>query len=206
MPIKDEDGNWINATGQAVPPNYVPQQDKLRDRLVEKYFNRAVKVHDQLAALKREAHQAIDAYLAELFAKYDAAPNERGNYTLTGFSGDKQVIVKIQRYLEFDERIEAAKEIVDECLERWSSDANANLKTLVTEAFRVRGKKGLDVKSILALRTYKITDKSGRWQQAMDLIGESLYVGRSRAYLQFKHRPSVEHDWRSIPLDIAAVD
>lgn len=211
MPTKDENGHWINPTGEAVPPKYVPPQDKLRDKLVEKYFAKAVKANEQLAALKRDAHEAIDAYLTTLFEKYDAKPNERGNYTLTGFSGDKQVIVKIQRYLEFDEQIEVAKQLVDQCLEEWSNAADAdndalhNLSVIANDAFRVRGKQGLDVKSILRLRTYKIKDKTGRWQRAMDLIGESLYVGRSRAYLQFKHRPTLNDDWQAVPLDIAAV-
>lgn len=205
MATKDNDGNWIDATGKAVPPSYVSSQDKARDRLVEKHHKLAVRMSAQLAQLKRETMAAIDGYLEALFKKHGVKPNERGNYTLTGFSGDKQIILKMHRYMDFNESIEAAKALIDQCLDDWSADANQNLRTIVTEAFRVHGKKGLDVKSVLQLRTYKIKDKSGRWQKAMDLIGDSLYVTNAKAYVQFRSRASQDEDWKSIPLDIAAV-
>ena len=206
MAKKDNDGNWLNASGQAVPAKYVPKQDKLRDKLVERQFANAVKLHDRIAKFKAEVAEAIDDYLTTLFDEFDVEPTEGGNYTLTNFSGDIQVAVKVQRYHTFDERIEAAKKIVDECLDDWSQGANDNLRVIVNDAFRVHDKRGLDVKAILTLRNYKIKDKTGRWSQAMELIGESLKVTRSRAYLQFRRRPTIKDDWETVPLDIAAVD
>lgn len=205
MADKTDSGEWLDPTGQAVPVRYINSQDKARDRLVEKYHKEALALSEKLLKLKREAMAAIDEYVQELFSKHGVKPNKGGNYVLSNFSGNRQLILKCHKFLDFNEQIQAAKALIDQCLDDWSADANQNLRTIVTEAFRVHGKKGLDVKSILQLRTYKITDKSGRWQKAMDLIGDALYVTSSKSYVQFRIRESRDEDWKSIPLDIAAV-
>lgn len=205
MPVKDKEGNWLNSQGKAVPPGYVPKADKLRDRLVERHFAKAEKVRAAMATLKEATNEAVADHIETLFTEHGVKPNDGGNYTLTNFAGTQQVAVKVQHFMDFDERIEAAKAIVDECLEKWAEGGHENLRVIVTEAFRVRDKRGLDVKSILALRNYKMKDNTGRWQEAMDLITESLHVDRSRAYLQFRSRATSSSDWQTLSLDLAGV-
>ena len=205
MAKKTEDGDWIDRAGKAVPPTYVKPHDKARDRLVESLIKKAEAENARLQKLAVESKKRMQDFLEEMFEKQQLQPNKGGNYTLNNFSGDQQVCIKVHQFMEFDERIEMAKALIDECIEAWSSGASDNLVALVNDAFRVRGNKGLDVRSVLGLKKINVKDKTGKWTKAMKLIDESLQVVNSKSYIQFKKRPGPDADWETIRLDIAAV-
>lgn len=205
MATKDENGNWIDAAGKTVPQKYIDSHTKARDKLVEALVGAAQTERKRLEKFGADANAKIQKFLEQLFSQEGFTPNKKGNYTLTNFSGDQQVCVKVHEFMEFDERITLAKRLIDECIEDWSEGADANLLALVNEAFRVRGKKGLDVKSVLGLKKIQVKDKSGRWAKAMKLIDESLRTVASKSYLQFKVRPDPSAEWKTIRLDLADV-
>ena len=100
--------------------------------------------------------------------------------------------------LAFDERLQTAKELIDSCLIRWSDGASMNLVAVVLEAFKVDKKGKLDVRRILELRRYEITDEE--WSRAMDAISDSITVQNTRRYIRFYERVG-DDEWRMIPLD-----
>jgi len=204
MAVKDENGWWIDAKGDAVPPRHVRPEDKLCDRIVEKMIRRATKAHEDLVRLKRQAFEDVEIYLAKLENVYEVQARTRGgNKQLTDFAGRKRVAVKVQKVIDFDSRIELAKQLIDDCVKRWSKDADDRLIMLINDAFKVDKKGQLDRDRILGLLKLKINDAV--WVKAMGIIKDAIYVAGRRAYIQFSERDAATGTWRTICLDIAGV-
>ncbi len=203
MARKDNKGRWIDGAGNPVPPKYVGQVDKRRDRLVEKDFRLAFQAQKNLEKFKKLVADDIAAYLKWLGEKNgEEALNPGGNYMLTGFSGEKRIHVKVNQVIEFDEQLQVAKVKIDRCLERWTEGGNQNVKVVIFDAFKVDQKGRVDTRRILALRRLKIKDKD--WRAAMDLITEAVLVTGTRSYLLFQER-GVGGEWRTLRLDLAGV-
>lgn len=202
MPQKDEKGNWILPTGETVPPKFVKTLDKRRDRMVEQIVRESRKVNGALTRLRRYMESQIGDYLAWLEKEENVSLNKGGNYLFTSFSGDLQVEVKVAQFLDFDERLQVAKTLVDQCIDEWSEGANDKIKVIVQEAFSTN-KGRLDTKRVLGLRRYQIKD--ARWQHAMTLIGESVVVSRSKSYIRVRERVGADEAWQAIALDLAQI-
>ena len=201
MAKKDDKGNWIDPTGAPVPPKYIRKEDKARDRMVTKILKQARKLQADLSTFRELVDSEADRFLDGAAKAAGISRNEGGNYTFTDFSGSEQVEIKQVTFISFDERLQLAKQIIDECLERWSDGANANLRAVVFDAFKVDTKGRVDTKRVLGLRRLKITDE--RWHKAMELIGEAIQVDARRAYILLRERDQ-GGAWRTIRLDLAA--
>ena len=120
MALKDDSGRWLDSAGNAIPQSYVKAIDKKRDALVERMI-RLVEIEEKrLKELKEKISTEVDKYLRYSLSSAGVKENPGGNYTFTNFSGNKQVEIKICKFLEFDERLQFAKSLIDDCLERWS--------------------------------------------------------------------------------------
>lgn len=204
MAQKDDKGRWLDATGNPVPPKYVPALDKRRDAMVEKIHTAALKQREALGKFRNLAMDLIDDHIEWAHESEGVARNDGGNYQFTGFSGDKQVVIKVAEYLDLDERIQIAKELVDNCIRRWSEGADDRLGMIVRDAFQVDQKGRINVRRILGLRKLQIDD--AEWQKAMRLIGESITVTSRRAYLMIRQRNTERGgEWETIKLDLADV-
>ncbi len=204
MAKKDDKGRWIDASGQPVPPKYIDPVDKKRDALVEKLFRRALQARERLRTFKDQVSTDLEKYLDWLaHHEGEEALNPGGNYKLTTFSGDKRVQIKINKVIDFDERLQLAKQKIDRCIERWSEGANDNLKVIIYDAFKVDRKGQVDAKRILSLRSLQIRDKE--WQAAMDLITDAVTITGTRSYLLFLYRDDPGGQWQTLRLDLAGV-
>ncbi|MBW5455786.1 DUF3164 family protein, partial [Pseudomonas aeruginosa] len=105
--------------------------------------------------------------------------------------------------IAFDERLQAAKALIDECLHEWTEGARAEVITLINDAFRVDQAGNIRTGSVLALRRLQIDDE--RWQRAMQAIGEAVQVVSTKAYVRIQERVVDTDQYRVIPLDIAVV-
>ncbi len=204
MAKKDDKGRWIDASGQPVPPKYIDPVAKKRDALVEKLFRQALQAQERLRKFKELVNADIEKYL-DWLAKHEGEEslNPGGNYKLTTFSGDKRVQVKINKVIDFDERLQLAKQKIDRCIERWSEGANDNLKVIIFDAFKVDSRGRLDARRILSLRNLQIKD--AEWQAAMDLITEAVTIIGTRSYLLFLYRDNPRSEWQTVRLDLAGV-
>ena len=204
MANKDSNNRWIDGAGNPVPAKYIDSVDKRRDKLVEKQIRQALIMQDRMAKFKKQVLADISKYLtwlADLHGEDSLSPG--GNYILTGFSGDKRVQIKVNKVIEFDERLQLAKKKIDACLERWSQGANDNFKVVVFDAFKVDRKGNVDTKRILGLRKLKIRD--GEWNAAMDLITEAVTITGTRRYLMFQFKADQDAEWETLRLDLAGV-
>jgi len=203
MAIKDKQGNWIDGRGKSVPAKYVDKVDKQRDKIVEKLFKKAQRIHKLLKEFKSLSEQEILAF--QEYSQRESGVQVggvKGNVTLSTFSMDKKIEVDVSERLDFDERLQHAKQLLDELLTEWTENARDELKVLITQAFETDKKGKLNVKAILNLRRIKI--KHPKWKNAMDLIDEARHVSGSKKYIRFSKRDG-QGKWKGIVLDFASI-
>jgi len=192
-----------NSRGDLIPMDKVRPVDMLRDNVVNDIVTIALEMSKQLRDFKKyalgEATSFCDMSLEEYGVKYGG---KKGNISLTSYNGEFKVSIDVQDILEFDERLQAAKELVDVCINKWSDGANDNLRILVNDAFKVDKKGNVDTKRILELRRYDIADPD--WKTAMDAISDSIKISHSKSYMRI-HRRNIEGKFVQIPLDFSAV-
>ncbi len=202
MPAKTAKGDWINASGDTVPPKFVPPRDKKRTAMVERAIREAEKCQKTMATARGRIEKMIDDYLAWCFTKEGVEANRGGNYTFTSFDGLKRVSVNIGRTLEFDDRIQQAKTLIDQCLSEWTEGGRDEARAVIFDAFKVNKKGHIDTSRILGLQKLNIAHAG--WLQAMKLIRESITEVARKSYLHFQTRQP-QGEWQTIYLDMAKI-
>lgn len=188
--------------GRLIPIAHIKEVDLLRDSTIAELFTKAKALNAALAAFRVEAHATIGAFSELSAEKYGAkVGGKKGNLTLVSFDGRLKIVRAISNQLVFDERLQAAKALIDECINEWSKDSRSELRTLIDGAFQVDNAGKIDTARVLSLRRYDIKDE--RWLRAMAAIGDSLKVASSRSYLRFYERVGENGHEVAIPLDLA---
>lgn len=199
-------GYWEAADGTLVPESKVTDLDKARDRVVRDLVAQARKSSEELAAFKALSLQAIEAFVQRSAAEYGVTVRGaagKGNVTLTTFDGRYKVERQIAERVAFDERLQVAKQAIDECVRRWVKGSNDNIKALVNNAFKVDKAGKLSVSNVLSLRRVKIDDP--QWLQAMEALSDSVHAVSSVAYVRFYVRDDATGEFLPISLNAAAV-
>ena len=193
-----------DAHGRQVPVSMIKKFDLKRNDLVCSIMSRAFAERERLAEFKQQVWEEIQAFVDES-AKDSGAKKlggKKGNITLTSFDGRYKLIVAVNDGILFNEKLQIAKQLIDECIGKWSKNARPELKVLVDDAFNV-GKNGLvSTGKVLGLRRLNITDAT--WRRAMDAITESIQVVSSKTYMRFYKRQEDE-SYKQIPLDVASL-
>jgi hypothetical protein len=205
QPMNDLDMSQYrkDARGALVPVAAIKEVDLLRDDLVRELVAKVLPVKAELATLKREAMAEANAFIDMSVEQYGVKRSVKGNTTLHSFDGKYRILIANHDVLQFDERIQAAKALIDECLDDYTKDANVNLKAIVQKAFNVNAEGKINVKRVLELRTLKIEDE--KWQRAMQALSDSLNVQTSREYIRFYERNDETGEYELINLDFAKV-
>lgn len=176
----------------------------LEDEVVLEIAQRARHVNSVLADFRNYALGEADALLDTLREKYQAKRGgEKGNVTFTSFDGSVRVLVAVQDRIEFGPELAVAKDLIDECIRSWSTGANANLVTIVQEAFKVDKTGKVSTDRILGLRRHAINDET--WKRAMEAIGDSVRRHTSKRYIRIQIR-NENGDYETLPLDVASAD
>lgn len=197
-------GHRRDHLGRLVPEAQIKAIDLIRDEMVEKIAERARQASAELAAVKRQFFDEIAAFVELSASEYGVRlGGGKGNVTLYSYDGRFKVIRAISEHIRFDERLQAAKKLIDECLTDWTSESRSELRTIVQDAFRVDQAENLRVQQILSLRRYEIDDE--RWRTAMTAISDSIQVIGSKAYVRVYERIGNTAEYRQIPLDMAGV-
>lgn len=190
--------------GSLVPEAKVKPQHRLEDELVRHLVDRAHELHTELADFKRVALDEAQAFVDLLAQEYETSRGGRkGNVTFRSYDGTLEMQVAISESLSFGPELQAAKELIDACIERWSRGTNDNIRVLVDHAFQVNKVGRIDTHRVLSLRRLDIDD--AEWRRAMDAIGDALRVHDSRTYIRFYRRNPDSGARHPIPLDLAAV-
>lgn len=198
------EGYRKDAQGRLTHEDLIKPIDLERDRLVRHLVDRAQELHDELVDYKKMAFGDIAAFIEMSAEEYGATiGGKKGNVTLFSFDGKHKIQRSVQETISFDERLQAARALIDECLTEWTAGARPEVVALINDAFRTDTKGEIRTASVLALRRLDIKDK--RWQQAMVAIGEACQAIGSKSYIRIYERVGDTDQYRPISLDIAAV-
>ena len=206
MAIATEDGLWLDKRGKPTHPDLIRPDEQLRDELVEELCKKALSEQERLRSFKKEAFKDIDDYYEMLLQKYkmDAKANsKKGNLSLENFSGTFKVTISVSDRIEFDEKLNIAKQKLDEFFKEATKDADPVIKTLITKAFEVDKKGNVNAKEIMKLKSYDINHP--KWIEAMHIIDDATQIVSSKSYIRFYKRENPQKAWKQISLDMATL-
>ena len=196
-------GYMENSIGHLVPDRLVAPLDRRRDEVVRRIVEEGMKLSVSLAAYRRGAHEACETFLEESAAKYDTQlGGDKGNVTLTSFDGSLRLSLATYDRMTFDERLQIAKKLIDECVKKWTRNTRKEPRALIEAAFQVDKKGRLDPHRLLSLRKLNIKDE--QWEKAMEALTESIQTSRSKQYLRLQRRRA-DGGYENIPLSLASV-
>lgn len=198
------EGYRRDAQGRLIPEEMIKPVDLERDALVCTLVKKAKELSALLAQYKAAAFGDIGAFVELSAEQYGAkVGGKKGNLSLMSFDGQYKIQRAFQETLVFDERLQAARALIEECLSDWTQGARPEVVTLVNDAFRTDTKGEIRTARVLALRRLEIADP--RWQKAMSAIGDACQVVGSKSYIRVYERIGDTDQYRQIPLDISGV-
>lgn len=196
------DGFRQDAAGRLVPVANIKPEHLLEDEMVRKLLTEAETMQRALQVFRGATFECLRAFLDLLDQQYGAPRGgKKGNVTFTSYDGSIQIKIAVGDQISFGPELQTAKGLVDDCLRRWSEGANANLQTIVSDAFQVDKEGKVQADRILGLRRISIDDPV--WKRAMEAISDAVRTTRSKEYVRFYRRPSPEQDYVLVALDIA---
>lgn len=193
-----------NAQGHLVPVEKVDDLDLLRDDLVIRIINSARNVQTMMKSFKDSALNDVDAFMQLASEKYNTQLGGRkGNLSLVSYDGRYKLMIAVNDSLVFDERLHIAKQLIDECIHKWTEGSNANIKALIEHAFQTDKQGNINTGRVLGLMKLKIIDE--QWQQAMAALKDSIQISASKSYLRLYERIGNENKYEQIAMDIAGL-
>lgn len=175
-----------DARGNLIPIENIKEIDLDRDELVKEIFAAIEAPMRDLEQARRNGIEDVRAFVKLAAEKYGAKPSKKGNVTLHSFDGELRVTVAMADVLTFDERLTAAKTLIDECLDEWTQDSRQELKTIVQQAFDVNKEGNISTAKVLGLRRLNIEHE--KWQRAMTAIDDSIHTQTTREYIRIHRR------------------
>jgi hypothetical protein len=128
---------------------------------------------------------------------------KKGNVTLVSFDGKHKVVRQMQDTIIFDERLQAAKALIDECIQAGARAATPTSRCWSTTRSRSTSRARSAPAACWACAASKIQDE--KWLQAMKAIADSMQVASTKPYIRFYERDDATGEYFPINLDVAAV-
>jgi hypothetical protein len=192
-----------DAQGRLVPVGMIKDVDKARDGLVREIAAKALDLRSAMAKFRDDSMGDVAAFCQLSAEQYGAkVGGDKGNVTLTTYDGQYKVQRSVAEYLVFDERLQAAKELIDECITEWTEGSRDELKALINDAFQVDKEGRINTGRVLSLRRLAIDDD--RWRRAMQAVSDSLQVAGSKTYIRLYSRRA-DGKYEPISLDLASL-
>lgn len=196
-------GFMVNSAGHLVPANLISEIDKTRNDLVREIVSKATDLRSILVDFKADTMADIQAFVELSAEKYNVKLGGiKGNVTLCSFDGQYQVKLSQADQKMFDERLQAAKELVDACIHRWTEGSRDEIKALVEHAFQTDKEGNINQTRIYSLMQLKIEDE--QWQEAMQALRDSIQVVNTKPYVRIYQRNKAGK-YEQLSLDLAAL-
>jgi len=197
------DGYMKNAVGHLVPIESIKPVDLARDQFVKETAEKARELAAMVALFKRQLTADMDAFLDLSAEQYGVAlGGSKGNVKLLSFDGRFKLMREVSERLDFDERLQAAKVLVDECLREWTKGSGSEIRTLIEAAFQVDKKGRINTQRILGLR--KLDIKHPTWIKAMEAISDAVTVTGSCTYYRIYERDN-RGEYQQLSLDFSGI-
>lgn len=204
MPLQIPEGYWENSQGSLVPESNVKEIDKLRDQTVRRIWELADALNQEMQKFKTQAFADVATFVQISADQYGAKiGGTKGNVQLLTFDGRLKIQRNIAERITFDERLQAAKQLIDECLKEWTEDGRDEIKAIINNAFNVDKKGEISTTKILGLKRIEINHP--KWIDAMQAISDSINIAGSKSYLRFYKRNDETGEYIPMSLDLATI-
>lgn len=200
---KSTDQYWTDEKGIQCLYSRTTNSERLMEAQSYKLAKEALKLNQELSAFKnyvREVCQEVyDTYMAEK----EATPT-KGNFTWYNFDRSIKIEVSINERIEFDDLgITACKSKLHDFLKENVESKDAFIKDMVMDAFETsRGK--LDAKKVMSLLRYRSKIKNPLFQEALNLLEESIRRPESKTYFRVSTR-TAEGKYEVIDLNFSSI-
>lgn len=196
------DGYMVNAKGHLIPVDKVKPVDKLRDEQVRMMMRHAKALNEDMKRKKIMLFAAFNDFITLSAQEYDVQiGGKKGNTTLLSYDGKFKIQLAVSENIVFDERLQVAKSLIDECLTEWTQGSNDNIKALINQAFQVDKEGKISTHRVLSLRSLDINDD--KWLRAMEAISDAVQVTDTKEYIRFYERDDETGAYRQIALDFS---
>ena len=195
---------WVmDPKGRMVREAMVREQDRLEDQTVRVILAYGLDLARQVQRFRRHSAADLAALHALLAAQYTPRRvGQRGNTSYTSLDGRLRVLVQAQDQIAFGAEIQIARELIDGLIGQWGAEVRPEVQALIAHAWPVDRPGQIHRESVLRLLRLDIDDDE--WRAAQRAIRDSIRIAGSKRYLRLQYRPTTEHGWRSIPIDLAA--
>lgn len=193
MTYQETDEYWLDAAGNRIRLANISEIDQVKEDVTRRLVAGAKSLQGAMVTFKRVAMEEVMAAKSLVFEKYEVTlGGKKGNITLKSFDGTQEVQVAVAEQISFGPELQAAKALIDECIEDWAEGANDNIRTLVEDAFQVNRAGRIDTGRVFGLRRLAMKDRDGnpdaRWSRAMDAIADAVRVDGTVTYVRFYDR------------------
>ncbi len=204
------DRKWTDPQGRSVPEHLVTDAEKMKDELALRLVSGGEGVRGVLTEFKRAAMDEMYAAKALLFEKYGASiGGQKGGFGIRAYDGSAEVRISVADRIVFGPELQAAKSLIDECIETWAEGADPNIVVLINDAFQVNKAGRIDTKRVLRLQKLPIRRPDGgrdeRWENAMQAITDALIVDDTATYIRFYRRNDRTNAMEMVNLDFSSL-
>lgn len=190
--------------GRLVPEAAVKPIDLLRDDTVTGIIRAGLNLQAEMRAWKYQVLADITAFCEVSAEQYGLKwGGKKGNLSLVSYDGKYKVLIAVSDALAFDERLQVAKSLIDECIHEWTQNSNTEIRVLVEHAFQTDKQGNINTGRIFGLMRVKI--EHPKWLQAMEALKDSIQVTSSSQYLRLYERVGDGEQYQQIAMDIAGL-
>ncbi|PPD36762.1 MAG: sulfate transporter [Methylomonas sp.] len=194
-----------NSAGHLVPEELIDEIDKLRDEVVQDIVREAEGLHSMISNFKRATFSNIQSFMELSAERYDVTwGGTKGNVQLTSYDGRYRVELQVRDRIAFNEQLQIAKQLIDQCIHRWAEGSSAKIRALIEHAFQTDKMGRINTDRVLSLTKLKIEDAD--WQHAMDALQNSVSVVSTARYMRIYKRIGRSDQYKHIALDLAAIE
>ena len=198
------EGYVRDAKSRLVPERMVPESAQMEDVTVRTIAAYAFDLHRQIHRFIGHCYDdlaAMDDLIAERYG-LKRRGGAKGNRTYRTYDGCLEVVVQVQERIAFGPELQAARELVEECIAEWSDGARDEIKVIARHAFDTDKEGNVSREKVFALRRLEIEDE--RWRQAQAAITDAIRVVGSAQYVRFYIRPAPGARRMAISIDMTS--
>jgi hypothetical protein len=178
---------WKDEKGVPVPVDRISDLEKKKERYSLKIAKDAIKINQQLTTYKDSIRDLCREVYESVLTEEERS-KAKGSFTWYNFDGTIRIEVKINENIDFDTiLIEKCKQKLMDIVGESIKPKLQFVKELVLSAFQTsKGK--LDTKKIMSLKKYASRIKDVRYQEAMELLDQSIRRPDSKTYFKVSVR------------------
>ena len=175
---------WVDEAGTQIPYARTTKSERLMEKESKRICGDAIRINLELSTFKNRLKEICEEVYAAYMEEKGADKKGKGNFNWFNFDRSIKIEVSINDRIEFDDLgITACKAKLDEFLNGSVESKDDAVKALVMDAFNnTKGK--LDSKKVMNLLRYKSKIKAVLFQQAMELLEQSIRKPDSKMYFR----------------------